>query len=338
MPEDINPADIEEYGKNIPIEMLLLDSDNPRLYANKKSGELESLQEEIQEELLMKGHIPPLKRNIRENGTKEVIYVQFQERYGKYVVIEGNTRTAIHKSIVSSGEETNFDFTVIRANIIKPHVTEAELSRMKVIWQLSKQDWGVYEKAALMKEQHYEHGFPIADIARDFNTSKADVKTSLKAIAVFEQFTESEFSGGDYDTKKFSFFSRECPPKVRNWMSDSNENMSKYFEIIGSGRIKSIALSGGLRDFAKFVDKPSILKEFIDDEEMTVNEGVNRVIETELTESFKWMKQLPKYTSDIYKLMDPRFQKMIDDDPGLLTQIKALRKSLNSLIQLVDGE
>ena len=43
-------------------------------------------------------------------------------------------------------------------------------------------------------------------------------------------------------------------------MSDSNENMSKYFEIIGSGRIKSIALSGGLRDFAKFVDKPGILK------------------------------------------------------------------------------
>ena len=62
-----------------------------------------------------------------------------------------------------------------------------------------------------MKEQHYEHGFPIADIARDFNTSKADVKTSLKAIGVFEQFTESEFGGGDYDTKKFSFLFQRMP-------------------------------------------------------------------------------------------------------------------------------
>jgi hypothetical protein len=335
MPDEIDAANIEEYGKKLSIEDLLLDSDNPRLYAQRRSGNLLGLQDQIYNDLMRKSHVPTLKRNILENGTREAIYVQYQNRYEGYVVVEGNTRTAIHKTIVDDGTESDFDFTTIVSNVINPSVSEAELSRMKVIWQLSKQDWGVYEKAALMYEQHYEHGFPIADIARDFNETKAYINTNLAALAYYEEYTTTT---SDEDTKKFSFFSKECPAKVRKWFQENNSNKEDYFALINSGRIPSVALSGGLRDFAKFVENEGIMDSFKEDEEMTVLDGCEMLVELDLLASFKWMKHLTSYTSDIYKLMDPTYQSMLKDDNTLRTNIKALKVALSNIIELVEDD
>jgi len=335
MPEEIDPANIEEYGKKISIKDLLLDSENPRLYAQRRSGDLDGLQEQIYDDLMKKSHVPVLKRNILENGTRETIYVQYQDRYKKYVVVEGNTRTAIHMTIVDDGTESDFDFTTIVSNLIKPSVSEAELSRMKVIWQLSKQDWGVYEKAALMYEQHYQHGFPIADIARDFNETKAYVNTNLTALAFYGEYSTAT---DDEDTKKFSFFSKECPAKVRKWFQGNNSNKENYFVFIDSGRIPSVALSGGLRDFAKFVENEEIMDSFKEDKEMTVLDGCDMLVEMDLLASFKWMKHMTTYTSDIYKLMDPKYQTMLKDDSTLRTNIKALKVALSNIIELVEDD
>ncbi len=333
MPDEVDPQQIEEYGLSIPVEKLLLDSDNPRLYAQRKRGELESLQEEIYHDLMAKKHVPGLKRSIVELGLRENIFVQYRKNYDKYVVIEGNTRTAIHKSIIESGIDTDFNFNAIMTNVIKPSVSDAELSRMKVIWQLAKQDWGQYEKAALMREQYEDHGFPIADIARDFGTTKNEVNTQLEAIQTFETFQEST---GVEDTAKFSYFSKEAPAKVRKWYSESESNMSDYFVFVSSGRIPSIALSGGLRDFGSFVENPTILQAFKEDETMTVEQGVQLLVQQDLLASFKWMKNLPRFTSDIYMLMDPKFQEMLKSDSEMQTNIKSLRNALNNLIELVD--
>ena len=208
------------------------------------------------------------------------------------------------------------------ANVIKPSVSDAELSRMKVIWQLAKQDWGQYE----------DHGFPIADIARDFGTSKNEVNTQLEAIQTFENFQEST---GVEDTAKFSYFSKEAPAKVRKWYSESESNMTDYFDFVSSGRIPSIALSGGLRDFGSFVENPIILQAFKEDETMTVEQGVQMLVEQDLLASFKWMKNLQRFTSDIYTLMDPKYQEMLKSDPDLQTNVKSFRNALNNLIELV---
>ena len=54
MPEVIDPAAIEEYGKKLSIEDLLLDSENPRLYAQRRSGDLDGLQAQIYDDLMKK--------------------------------------------------------------------------------------------------------------------------------------------------------------------------------------------------------------------------------------------------------------------------------------------
>jgi len=339
MPEEVDPAKIGEYGRNIPINELLLDTDNPRLYAKRRSGNLVELQPEIRADLLMKNSVGGLKRSILRDGLREPIYVQYRSEFGKYVVIEGNTRAAIHKQIVENGETSEtipeLSFDKIKSHVVKQDVAQSELSVMKVIWQTGKAEWGKCERAMLMHEQHHDFGFPIADIAVHFQCAKGDVETDLRALATLKQY---EAHTGDEDTQKFSFFSKECPAKVRKWYEGNEAEKSNYFDYISKGRIPGVAIRGGLRDFAKFVDNSTVMAEFASNPELTVEDGVALMVETDLLASFKWMKNLSKYTNDMYKLANPRYQELLRENDDLKTELKALSRALTQLINIVESE
>lgn len=339
MPDDVDPAKIGEYGLSIPIENLLLDTDNPRLYAKRRSGNLIELQPEIKADLLLKPSVKGLKRSILRDGLREPIYVQFRSDTQMYVVIEGNTRAAIHKQIVENGESSetmpDLSFEQIKAHVVKQDVPQSELSVMKVIWQTGKAEWGKCERAMLMHEQHHDFGFPIADIAVHFQCAKGDVETDLRALATLKQY---EAHTGDEDTQKFSFFSKECPAKVRKWYEGNEAEKSNYFDYISKGRIPGVAIRGGLRDFAKFVDNSTVMAEFASNPELTVEEGVALMVETDLLASFKWMKNLSKYTNDMYKLANPKYQDLLRENDDLKTELKALSRALKQLINIVESE
>ena len=338
MPEEVDAAKIKEYGRSIPITELLLDTDNPRLYAKRRSGDLIEIQSEIQEDLLSKPSVGGLKRSILRDGLREAIYVQFRPEFGMYVVIEGNTRAAIHKRIVEQDEQSEtmpeLTFDKIKAHVVHQYIAQSELSIMKVIWQTGKAEWGKCERAMLMHEQHHDFGFPIADIAVHFQCSKGDVETDLTALATLKDYGEIT---GDDDTSKFSFFSKECPAKVRKWYGHNESTKNQFFDYISTGRIPGVAIRGGLRDFAKFVDNAAVMEQFALNPELTVEEGVGLMVETDLLASFKWMKNLSKYTNDLYKLANPRYQSLLRVDDDLKTELKHLKRALEQLINIVEA-
>lgn len=338
MTEEVDPAKIQAYGTEIPISKLLLDTDNPRLYAKRRTGNLVELQHEIKADLLMKNSVGGLKRSILRDGLREPIYVQYRSEYDMYVVIEGNTRAAIHKQIIENGEvsETMPDlvFDNIKSHIVKQNVAQSELSVMKVIWQTGKAEWGKCERAMLMHEQHQDYGFPIADIAVHFQCSKSDVEMDLRALATLKEY---ESRTGDEDTSKFSFFSKDCPAKVRKWYHQNEASKNDYFDYVGQGRIPSVAVRGGLRDFAKFVDNSVVMSEFKKNTDLTVEEGVALMVETDLLASFKWMKNVSKYTNDLYKLANPKYQSLLLENEELRTELKAFKRALEQLINIVES-
>ncbi|MBJ03831.1 MAG: hypothetical protein CMB65_03955 [Euryarchaeota archaeon] len=331
----IDSNNIAEHGVEINIDELLLDTENPRLYAQRREGALDTLQDVIKQDLLSKNHIPALKASIVQTGLQDAIYVQFRPEYGKYVVIEGNTRTAIHMELrgTEAERESPYSFGTIRSHIIKQNVHSADLAVMKVILQVAKADWGKCERAMLMHEMHYEHGRHIADIAVHFQCAKGEVESSLFALSVLSDYQEAT---GDTDSRKFSFFSKECPAKVREWFKRSPQNLEDYIGYIGDGRIPSVSVRGGLRDFAKFVDHPEILGEFKSDPTMSVEQACQRVLEEDLLASFKWMKHLNKYTDDLYKLSNPTYQAMLATDNDLKTSLKSLKRALDQVTDIID--
>ena len=339
MTDDVDPSKIKEYGLSIPLTELLLDTDNPRLYAKRRSGNLIDLQPEIQADLLLKPSVKGLKRSILRDGLREAIYVQYRPDLQKYVVIEGNTRAAIHKQIIANGEvsETipDMSFNEIQSHVVRQEVPQSELSVMKVIWQTGKAEWGKCERAMLMHEQHHDYGFPIADIAVHFQCSKGDVETDLRALATLNEYEDQT---GDEDTSKFSFFSKDCPAKVRKWYEGNASNKRDYFQYISEGRIPGVAIRGGLRDFAKFIDNDVVMNEFANNSNLTVEDGISLMVETDLLASFKWMKNLAKYTNDLYTLSNPNYQSLLRGDEDTKTKLRAMRRALDQLINIIDSE
>ncbi|MFL2946804.1 MAG: hypothetical protein ACJZ4J_01370 [Candidatus Poseidoniales archaeon] len=328
---------IEEYGKSIEVSELLLDTDNPRLYASRRGGKLPEIQGEIKDELLSKSHIPQLKRSIFRDGLHEPIYVQYRPAYEKYVVIEGNTRAAIHISFIESGtvSESGVPFDVITGHVIKPNLGASDLSIMKVIWQTGKEDWGKCERAMVMYEMKLEHGLTVPDIATHFQCSKGDVEKDLAALALLQEY---QIHTGEDDPSKFSYFSKECPAKVRNWFGDSASNKQDYFDYISEGRIPSVAMRGGLRDFQKFVENPTIMAEFKDNPNMTIESGVSRIYEEDLLASFKWMKNIDRYVQDLYTLLAPKYQVMLMDDVDTQNKLKRLNRATAGLLGRIDDD
>ena len=70
---------------------------------------------------------------------------------------------------------------------------------------------------------------------------------------------------------------------------------------------------------------------------LTVEEGVALMVETDLLASFKWMKNLSKYTNDLYKLANPKFQVLLLEDEELRTELKAFKRALEQLINIVES-
>ena len=80
------------------------------------------------------------------------------------------------------------------------------------------------------------------------------------------------------------------------------------------------------------------MAEFASNSELTVEEGIALMVETDLLASFKWMKNLSKYTNDMYKLANPRYQELLRENDDLKTELKALSRALKQLINIVETE
>ena len=79
------------------------------------------------------------------------------------------------------------------------------------------------------------------------------------------------------------------------------------------------------------------MEQFALNPELTVEEGVGLMVETDLLASFKWMKNLSKYTNDLYKLANPRYQSLLRVDDDLKTELKHLKRALEQLINIVEA-
>ena len=49
------------------------------------------------------------------------------------------------------------------------------------------------------------------------------------------------------------------------------------------------------------------------------------------------MKNLSKYTNDLYKLANPKFQVLLLEDEELRTELKAFKRALEQLINIVES-
>ena len=80
-----------------------------------------------------------------------------------------------------------------------------------------------------------------------------------------------------------------------------------------------------------------ILDEFKTNSEMTVEQGVERIVEEDLLVSFKWMKNIDKYVNDMYTLSAPNYQRMLINDADTISRLRSLKRAITQLLDIVEN-
>lgn len=330
---------MKHVQKEIPVDSLVVDSDNPRFFHWKY---LEGRDNITQEQMLSEiGDDPEIKRwikSIRKEGVKDPIWVK-PIQGNRYLVIEGNRRTYILKQLCEKDVEPpeGVRYDVVTANVVDKDATKEDLLVLKITLQTGKKTWGAFNKAASTYRLSNVHLMNEKDIA---DRSLISVREVKERIADFELFQEYSKETGNKNPKWFSYFS-EIPKRVRNWIDQNERNKEIYFDLItpdpetGIQRLRSIATKGGVRDFSKILTNDAVLEAFLKDKEMTVEEGLELLKEKDIWKKYKWLKRAKSLAGELSLLGKEDIQR-ISSEKKALNALKRLHRATSLVLEKLD--
>lgn len=215
----------------VSLGQLYLDPNNYRLNEGgdlKKysTDEIVAAQKDIRVGLLKK-NIADLEKSILSNGFLEVDKIVVREldsadsEFKKFLVIEGNRRTAAYKSVVKSiesGEIKESEFPIVNEllekaksiNVVLVTGSEEQIldysRRLMGIRHVSgPKKWGGYQSARLINDM-YEAELGYKEISSLLGMSPKEAQKKREAYLAFNQMMSDEVYGPRVSTEMFSLF------------------------------------------------------------------------------------------------------------------------------------
>jgi len=320
--------------KDIPVSKLILDPDNPRFFELRELRRKKTLSEkDLMDEMSQDDQIPTLTKSIKRSGVKDPLWVK-QLANGKYLVIEGNRRTYILRKLIEENVRPpkNVDYNVVKANVLPVYTKEPEVLLQRVRLQAGKKDWGPFNEAVTTYDLKYKHRMEIEDIATELQIS---VKEARERIENYNRFMRFVNETDSRDPKKFGFFT-DMPKAVKDWISENESNEKVFYKLIvpqdGIQKIRSVATRGGLRDFTKILDYPTVLKEFLNDSEMTVEDALEEVKERDLLKDAPFLTKIAGLASNLAALSEEQIEKL-KSEKKIVSSIKHLKRVCDSIVK-----
>ena len=311
---------------------LVLDVDNPRFYHLRLKAKGKLSEKQIEDEILKDDALPALIKAIRRAGVTDPIWVRRLED-DKLLVIEGNRRTVVMRQLRREGVKPPKGVTYfkVKANVIPQGTSQVDALLQKARLQTGKKDWGPFNVATVMYMLRKDFLMEFEVIAAELQTSVSDVKQML---ADYELFREYVAQTKDDNPRRFAFFT-DMPPKVREWMEDSEANEKAYFDLIcplsGRQKLRSVATRGGLRDFAKILDDKEALGFFLTDPTATVEDALEVAKENDVYKDMPFIKRIPPLAQALFALSDSQLEKL-KQEAKIKTSIKSLERACDHVL------
>lgn len=221
-----------EYAE-VPIELIDLDPDNPRLrYRSQLDGATHA------EILLREQSTKHLKQDIKLNGLLERPYVM--RHGGRYIAKEGNRRTTVFADL-HKDEPEDSRWQKMPVRVLPDATTEQQMATMLAQWHVTGKDpWSAHERAG-----------HIYYMSETLNMPDETIKTVLhmgmpainKAVAAYKMMMERfvTVDGGafkDQGEGKFSFFDEFHKQKyLRDRVKSDSFFESDFCRWVGEGRL-----------------------------------------------------------------------------------------------------
>lgn len=228
---------MEKYYKEIEIEKIELDMDNPRIAKFIEMYDKDSLNSEQIALALGSGvedssqtNYNSLYNSIKTNkGIIHPIIVNHQPD-DKFVVIEGNTRVQIYKEFKENNIDGNWDKipAIVYKNLNTDQIHAIRLQSHLV----GPREWDPYSKAKYLYYLSEKENLPMSQVVDFCGGKKNEIMKYIAAYKDMEIYYRPQLSSDDeFDQREFS----------------------KFFEV-QNGSIKAVLLANySMKDFAKWV-------------------------------------------------------------------------------------
>ncbi|KEQ15105.1 AAA family ATPase [Endozoicomonas numazuensis] len=247
MTDELNPVETEEESavdgsrRTYSLKNLFLDPNNYRLinepeYTEVAEEQAKDKQVERRTSRLLTGaknqNIRDLVDSFKANGYLPVDQIQVKKlENGGFLVVEGNRRIAALKFLEKEYDEKAIDLGKLNPEIFSkvPVVIYQEgdelhhLTVMALKHISGNKKWGEWNQARLLEDMHTHHHLSENQICERIGISKVELRRSLRALSLVEQYQDSDY-GDQFTETKFPLF-REAVRNaaLKDWLS-WNEN------------------------------------------------------------------------------------------------------------------
>lgn len=241
---------MEGKQENLPVDLVELDRDNPRIrrFLEDYEGELTDDRIALALDVAadtgedgMGATSPEKLRNsiLANKGIMQPIIVN-RLSDGRLICIEGNTRLWIYRDFKANGVEG--DWSKIPA-IVHEGLEGFEVDAIRLQAHLvGPRAWDAYSKAKYQWELHYKHMMPIEQLIDLCGGDRRDVQRSINAYADMESYFRKLHEPEEpYLTQRFSGFVELQSIKVKTAILKAGFNLDDFANWIKTEKIKGLA-------------------------------------------------------------------------------------------------
>jgi len=311
----------------ISVKNIRLDLQNPRFNDKLIDRGLTIWTDRDVQEVIEDDGLTDIIDSIKEHGVIDPIWV-VQTGKDKYDVIEGSRRVIVLRGLLAEKVEPpkGIQFEKIKANVLPENISKKEIDKHRVVLQTGKKPWGPYNLASaiynLVKNDHYG----IDEVAIMMGKSISFIKKELENYHYYIEFNRfSKKKKVSEDPRKYTYFQRAGNDVREKFFGTKSQREKFYHEITpnkdGITRIPSVSLKGGLMNFNTISQNENILKQFLKNKKMSVEDALDIYKGQTLQSSIPWLKKLRDVAKGLSQL-GPEDIKKIRNDPTILTMIK----------------
>lgn len=362
--------------RNVPIESILLDPNNPRFIGKRFAGRAKTtniipenriaeapVQQATLEKMLDEEfEVKSIRNSISQNGflpLDKIVVRPISEN--KYVVVEGNRRIAAIKTLlkqIESGEVTIEEkekesletLSVLVLNSAPDQIVTDQWYLQGIRHLSGIKDWGPYQKASLI-EQMSINGKTVREIADSLGMTVVMVNRFYRTYQLIKQMEQYEDYASYAGPDLFTHFEEAYRiPKIRDYLG-WNETESKFLNeerllefyswIIPSDKLggdKKLSRGKDVDYLAQIIDVPEALEK-MRDPSCDLNEVL---IKLGSEEDIEWKEKIDKALSALDKLTVEIIERLTEDEllsiGRLSTEIRRRYKQALALKQVVDEE
>lgn len=323
--------------KEISVADINLDLENPRF--NDKlidRGLLKWTDKDLQDVIEEDG-ISDILDSIKEQGVRDPIWVV--EKGKKFHVIEGSRRLVVLRGLLKSKQKPpkGISYDKIKANILPKTISNKEIDAQRVILQTGKKKWGPFNEASAIFHLVRNDHFTEEEVGIMTGRSVSFVKKEIENYKYYNELTKYQKKKKlIQDPRKYTYF-QKAGPSVREKFFGILSQREKFYQLItpdknGITRIPNVSLKGGLVHFNKFAQNENILKQFLKNKNMSIDEAEEIFNGQSLQNALPWIKKLKDVAKGLNQL-GPDEIKKIKQDSALLTLVKRVFVGSKAVIE-----